>query len=415
MNERQEAFLVLKQVLLEDGYASLLMRNRFSHASKQEIALITQLVYGTLQNQYYVRYQWEYLVNKKVSKEIAILLDMSVYQLWKLDKIPAYACINDAVNISKKIAKGSYSSLVNAVLRNVVRNGFREVEGDEVKKLSIMTSHPEWLVRMWKAHYGWDITKQLCEYSLLVKPMVARVNPLLTSKEELLKNPLFTNGKLAPNALYYDGNLLDSDEFKTGKVSIQDEASQMVACLVDPQVGDSILDMCAAPGTKGIQMAQMMKNMGRIVCLDIHQHRVELIKKGVEKHGISIIEAKCMDATKCHELGETFDKVVLDAPCSGLGVLGQKPDLKLRIQPENLDEIVALQKQLLDTAAMVCKENGVLVYSTCTLNKKENEKQIESFLKRHEEFTLVSERSYFPYEYDTDGFYMAKLVKSGKM
>ena len=122
-----------------------------------------------------------------------------------------------------------------------------------------------------------------------------------------------------------------------------------------------------------------------------------------------------MDATKCHELGETFDKVVLDAPCSGLGVLGQKPDLKLRIQPENLDEIVALQKQLLDTAAMVCKENGVLVYSTCTLNKKENEKQIESFLKRHEEFTLVSERSYFPYEYDTDGFYMAKLVKSGKM
>ena len=162
-------------------------------------------------------------------------------------------------------------------------------------------------------------------------------------------------------------------------------------------------------------MAQMMKNMGRIVCLDIHQHRVELIKKGVEKHGISIIEAKCMDATKCHELGETFDKVVLDAPCSGLGVLGQKPDLKLRIQPENLDEIVALQKQLLDTAAMVCKENGVLVYSTCTLNKKENEKQIESFLKRHEEFTLVSERSYFPYEYDTDGFYMAKLVKSGKM
>ena len=243
MNERQEAFLVLKQVLLEDGYASLLMRNRFSHASKQEIALITQLVYGTLQNQYYVRYQWEYLVNKKVSKEIAILLDMSVYQLWKLDKIPAYACINDAVNISKKIAKGSYSSLVNAVLRNVVRNGFREVEGDEVKKLSIMTSHPEWLVRMWKAHYGWEVTQQLCEYSLLVKPMVARVNPLLTSKEELLKNPLFTNGKLAPNALYYDGNLLDSDEFKTGKVSIQDEASQMVACLVDPQVGDSILDM----------------------------------------------------------------------------------------------------------------------------------------------------------------------------
>ena len=415
MNERYEAFQILKKVMLEDGYASLLMRNRFTNASKQEIALVTQLVYGTLQNQYYVRYQWEYLVNKKVSKEIGVLLDMTVYQLWKLDKIPAYACINEAVNISKKIAKGSYSNLVNAVLRNVMRNGFKEVVGDEVQQLSIMTSHPEWLIRMWKAHYGWNITKSLCEYSLLVKPMVARVNPLLVSKEELLKNPLFTVGKLAPMALYYDGNLLDSDEYKSGKVSIQDEASQMVACLVDPKDEESILDMCAAPGTKSIQMAQMMHNKGRIVCLDIHEHRVELIKKGVEKHGISIIVAKCMDSTKCDTLNETFDKVVLDAPCSGLGVLGQKPDLKLRIQPENIDEIVALQKELLETASRVLKDGGTLVYSTCTLNKKENEKQVENFLKKHEEFTLISERSYFPYEYDTDGFYMAKLVKNVKI
>ena len=415
MNERYEAFQILKKVMLEDGYASLLMRNRFSNATKQEIALVTTLVYGTLQNQYFVRYQWEYLVNKKVSKEIGILLDMSVYQLWKLDKIPAYACINDAVNISKKIAGGSYSNLVNAVLRNVVRNGFKEVVGDEVKQLSLMTSHPEWLIRMWKAHYGWDVTKSLCEYSLLVKPMVARVNPLLASKEELLKNPKFTEGKLAPMALYYDGNLLDSEEYKSGKVSIQDEASQMVACLVDPKDDDCILDMCAAPGTKAIQMAQMMHNKGRIVCLDIHKHRVELIQKGVEKHGISIIEAKCMDATTCDSLNESFDKVVLDAPCSGLGVLGQKPDLKLRIQPENVDEIVALQKELLETASTVLKDGGTLVYSTCTLNKKENEKQVENFLKRHEEFTLVSQRSYFPYEFDSDGFYMAKLVKNGKI
>ena len=415
MNERYEAFQILKQVMLEGGYASLLMRNRFKDASKQQIALVTQLVYGTLQNQYYVRYQWEYLVNKKVSKEIGVLLDMSVYQLWSLDKIPAYACINDAVNISKKIAGGSYTGLVNAVLRNVLRNGFKEVEGDEFKKLSIMTSHPEWLVRMWNAHYGFETTKSLCEYSLLVKPMVARVNPLLASKEEVMKNPLFTEGKLAPNALYYDGNLLDSEEYKSGKVSIQDEASQMVACLVDPKEGDCILDMCAAPGTKSVQMAQMMQNKGRIVCLDIHQHRVDLIAKGMSKHGITIMEPKCMDATKCLELNEVFDKVVLDAPCSGLGTLGQKPDLKLRIQPENLDEIVALQKELLHVSASMCKDGGTLVYSTCTLNKKENEKQVENFLKQHPEFTLISQRSYFPYEFDTDGFYMAKLEKSGKI
>ncbi|MDD6466607.1 MAG: 16S rRNA (cytosine(967)-C(5))-methyltransferase RsmB [Erysipelotrichaceae bacterium] len=412
MNERKEAYKLLKEVMLEGGYASLLMRNRWKGATKQEVALMTQLVYGTLQNYRYLRYQWEQMPKKKLPESIGILLDMSVYQLWKLDKIPAYACIHDAVEIAKEIKHGKYAPVVNAILRNLTRNGYRKIEGNETVQLAIRTSHPDWLVELWKHHYGWENTVRICEADLQVKPMVARMNPNRTTKEELLANPLFTSGKLAPWAFYYDGNLLQSKEYQSGKVAIQDEASQMVAHFADPKKGTSILDMCAAPGTKAIQMAQMMQDEGHILCLDIHEHRVQLIQQAIQKQGIHSIEACCMDARKIREFNREFDQVILDAPCSGLGVLAQKPDLKYRILPRDLDEIVMLQQELLDAAANVIKKNGILVYSTCTLNKKENEKQIEAFLKRHENFTLIKERCYLPFEYQTDGFYMAKLIKN---
>lgn len=412
MNERKEAYELLKEVMLEGGYASLLMRNRWKYATKQEIALMTQLVYGTLQNYRYLRYQWEQMPKTKLPESIGILLDMSIYQLWKLDKIPAYACIHDAVEIAKGIKYGKYASVVNAILRKFTREGYREVEGTPLQQLAICTSHPDWLVNLWNSHYGWETTVKLCESSLSVKPMIARINPSKISKEELLKNPLFTVGKLAPSAFYYEGNLLQSEEYKNGFVAIQDEASQMVAHLVDPKEGSSILDMCSAPGTKAIQMAQMMNDHGQILCLDVHEHRIKLIQQAAEKQGIHCIETKCMDATEVSNWNQTFDQVVLDAPCSGLGVLAQKPDLKYRIQPTDIDEIVTLQKELLDGASTVLKVGGTLIYSTCTLNKKENEKQVAAFLKRHENFSLMKERCYFPYEYDTDGFYMAKLIKN---
>ena len=410
---RKEAFEILCQVLIDGGYASLLMRTRLEKYSDTDKSFITQIVYGVLQNYYFLDYQWQSFRQGDLPREIEILINMSVYQFLMLDKVPDYASVNEAVELSKKLFHGKYSKVVNAILRNCLRKGLVEVTGEPDEALSITTSHPLWLIKMWISHYGLKATTELCNLSLETKPMMARVNTMLCSKEEVLKDKLFTSGKLAPDAVSYQGNLLLSEQYKSHKVFIQDEASQMVAHLVKPQKGERILDMCGAPGTKAIQLAQLTNDEVDIVCLDIHQHRVKLITDSVNQLGLKSIVAKCMDATDASsEYDESsFDVVLIDAPCSGLGVLGQKPDLKLRIEPKDIDEIVTLQRELLISGAKMLKVEGRLVYSTCTLNKKENEKQIAWFCQNHSNFKLMVEKTYFPMEYDTDGFYMTKLMK----
>ena len=410
---RKEAFEILCQVLINDGYASLLMRTRLEKYDEMNRAFITQLVYGVLENYYFLNYQWQEFKQGDLPLEIEILINMSVYQFLMLDKVPDYANVNETVEIAKRLFHGKYSKVVNAILRNCMRQGSKEVTGSIDEVLSINTSHPLWLVKMWISHYGLETATKLCEFSLITKLMAGRVNTMVISKKDILANSLFTDGKLAPEAVYYQGNLLLSEQYKKHQVFIQDEASQMVAHLVNPQKGESILDMCASPGTKAIQLAQMTDDELAIICLDIHKHRVKLITDSVDELKLKSISAKCIDAREASREFEpsSFDVVLLDAPCSGLGVLAQKPDLKLRIKPSDIDEIVRLQQELLTSGAMMVKNGGRLIYSTCTLNKKENEKQIEWFCQKHPNFRLVSEKTYFPMDYDTDGFYMTKLMK----
>jgi len=413
MKARNEAYKILEQVIIDEGYASLLLRSRLNGYKDVDKGFITQLVYGTLQNYDNLCYQWNEFRQGKLPKKIEILINMSVYQLLFLDKVPDYACVNEAVDISRTLYQERYAKVVNAILRNCSRRGSIEVTGTHEEILAITTSHPLWLVKMWINHYGLEITEKLCTQSLKTKAMVGRVNLMKTTRDSVLNNPLFQKGKLADSAVYYEGNLLQSDEYQNGLVTIQDEASQMVAYLVSPIRDEKILDMCAAPGTKSIQIAQMVNDEIDITCLDIHEHRVNLIRDSVENNELKSIKALCMDSTRISAEFETdsFDCVLLDVPCSGLGVLASKPDLKLRIKPEAIDSIVEVQSQLLEQASLLVKNSGRIIYSTCTLNRKENEKQIEQFLAKHTEFKLEFERTYFPMEYDTDGFYMAKLVK----
>ncbi len=414
MKVREVAYKVLCDVMIKKEYANINMRDIGIVLSEADQGLLTQIVYGTLRNYRYVRYQWEVYTTSKVDEKIAVLLDMSVYQLLMLDKIPAYACVNEAVAIAKRINKGRQTALVNAVLRKVSNNGAIEINvEDEDQKLALETSCPDWLIRMWKAHYGEESTKKLCYENLKSAKVALRVNKLKTSADELLKDDNFVNGE-SEDCLYYQGNIINTKYFKDNYVFIQSFSSQQVANLIEAKATDKILDMCASPGTKTIQMAIDSQLKASIVAVDVYQQRVELIEEALERYGITNVKTICADARKINEVYEEegFDKVLLDAPCSGLGTLKHKPEIKINITPNDLDEIVALQEELLETASKMVKKGGVLVYSTCTLNKKENEKQIEKFLKKHPEFSLDKERTIMPYEQGSDGFYLSRMYKN---
>lgn len=413
MNAREIAFSMLKDICLHNTYSNLLLRKELNKAKEQDKGLITQIVYGTLQNYRLCRYQWEDLVKKLPSDDICVLLDMSIYQLFYMDKVPAYAIINEAVEITKKSIHPKMAKMVNAVLHQAERRKEREVIGNEVKMLAIKTSHPEWIVSMWKAQYGMDVAEKICYANMETKPNAARVNTWKTSKEKLLaQDERFHEGYMSKDALLYDGSIAETSSYEQGLISIQDEASQLIARIVDPQPDEEILDVCSAPGTKANHMAELMQNKGHIVCGDLHPHRVELIREGAKRLGITIMEPMVMDATELAEIkGQMFDRVLCDVPCSGYGVLARKSDIKYHMKREDMDTLIPIQKKILSKSAEHVKPNGILVYSTCTLNKKENEKQIQAFLKEHDDFMLVEERTIFPFEAHSDGFYMAKLQR----
>lgn len=410
MNARMISFQILKGICIQKGYSNLVLQKKLEIANEKDKGLITQIVYGTLQNYRYCRYQWAGFVKKMEHEEIALLLDMSIYQMLFMDKVPAYAIINDAVNIAKKI-NGRYANLVNAVLHKADQQKAREVKGKKEEVLAIETSHPNWLVKMWIKQYGYEITEKICRSNLEIKPVTARVNTLKTSKEALLKQePLFETGSACKDALIYHGsNLAATSYFQEGLISIQDEASQLVAYYVDPKPGMRVLDTCSAPGTKATHMAQLMHDEGEILCGDIHEHRVHLIEEGAKRLAITCMKAQVMDATQLHDVTGEFDRVLCDVPCSGYGVLANKSDIKYHMQSSDMDTLIPLQQQILSCASEKVKTDGILVYSTCTLNKKENEKQIETFLKNHDNFILENQQTVFPFIYHSDGFYMAKL------
>ncbi len=404
MNVRETAFNCLKEIIIDKQFANIVLQKDYG-LSQKDVSLLTQIVYGTLRNYRILRESWKPYVTKMPPQDIRILLDAASFQLLFLDKIPAYAVINESVEIAKKNSRGSYHKLVNAVLRKVSENGLVQTES-----LAVRTSHPDWLVSLWKAHYGQDICERICEDDQKQGRVALRVNTLKTTADQLLKDPLFEAGEIE-NCVYYNGNIIRSDYFEKALVMVQNESSQLPVNVLQPY--GTVLDMCAAPGSKTVQMAMEMHNTGHIVSVDLYPHRVKLIDYNLNRYGITNTETIAYDATELNEKypEESFDCILLDAPCSGLGVLKHKPDIKLNITPESIDEITALQKQLLATAADLLKKGGQIVYSTCTLNKKENERQVSAFLNEHPDFQLLQQRTVFPYEMDSDGFFYAKMRK----
>ncbi len=394
---RYWVFKALDQVVNEKAYSNLYLRKHLNEVKEKDKALATQIYYGTIQNYLYCHECWTLYAKKKVNKKIEVLLTMSVYQLLFLDRVPNYAILNDAVSIAKKIDYKS-SGFVNAILH--------KVKPIENPSLALKYSLPEWLYKMWVGQYGLDMANQLTCSCTATLPIYVRRNNIKIDESEFIKCIDFEkDGDLF---LFKGKEYFQHEFYKQGYMSAQDKGSYEIVKFMDCKEGECILDCCAAPGTKTMAMAEMMNNKGYIDALDLYEHRVQLIKNDSNRLGLSIVHPYSQDACNLDDFGQ-YDKVLCDVPCSGYGVLARKPDIKLRMKNTDMDTLIPLQYLILCSASKHVKKNGFIVYSTCTLNKKENEKQIQKFLSEHINFELVEEKTLFPNE-KQDGFYMAKLV-----
>ena len=397
MKSREYILDILYRVFKDNAYASILLRK----IDDESIGFISEVVYGTLRNYSLLEYQWKDLA-KKTDLRTSLILDMSVYQLFLMDNVPEYAVINEAVELANKHQKG----FVNAILHKVIERGF--IHSDD---LSVEMSHPEWLIKLWIAHYGEDIIKQILEKDNDRATVYARINILKITKEELEKNSDITF--IDDTCFISKTPIASMKEFKEGKVIIQDINSQKVVKFLPLKEGDRVLDLCSAPGTKSEQIAEVLKDNGEIIACDLYEHRCKLIDQLMDKCGVTSVKSMVNDATIANFEEESFDCILMDVPCSGLGDLAHKPEIKWHTTSNDLDEIVNIQASILENNWKAVKKEGYIVYSTCTLNKKENDKQISSFLSKHEEMKLIKEETIFPFMNNGDGFYVALMQRIG--
>ena len=419
---RKTAYEILFEIEKEGAYSNLTI-NRFLEKNRPDNpAFIRELVYGVLENKILLDYYLDKLIPygiKKVKKKEATLLRLGLYQLIFMDSVPDYAAVNETVTLAKKLVRGR-EGFINGVLRGYMKKGSEIKLPDETKDLkhylSIKYSFPLWLIEKWDKQYGMEECKKLLEASNARPKLSIRVNVNKTSREELKdyleeKGYEVTEGTFSNRTLHVKGSgLLEDERYTEGYFSIQDEASTVAADELGAKPGETVIDVCAAPGGKTSAIAELMGNNGKVYSCDIYEHKLELIDKLAERLDLSIIEPTLLDGTSGNaEWNETADRVLADVPCSGLGVIRRKPEIKYK-DITDFRELVKIQKSILENAANYVKPGGTLVYSTCTINKDENELQVKAFLENNNGFELISEKQFLPTE-DIDGFYVCKMIK----
>ncbi|MGE8079211.1 16S rRNA (cytosine(967)-C(5))-methyltransferase RsmB [Peribacillus loiseleuriae] len=438
---RDIALDVLESVEKNQAYSNLLLNSMINkhQLSSADSGLLTEITYGTIQRKMTLDYYLQPFIKneKKTLSWIINLLRLSVYQMVYLDKVPDHAIIYEAVEIAKKRGHKGITSMVNGVLRNVQRKGLRSLEEieDTAERLAIETSHPSWLVSRWIEQFGFEKTADMCEVNLTAPVQSARVNVKKISRSELVST-LTEEGyhvEISPildEAIYcLRGNLAHSESYKMGFLSIQDESSMLVAHALDASLNDMVLDCCAAPGGKTTHIAEGLTT-GQVVAIDLHEHKVKLIKDQAQRLGLRNIKTEVSDSRKIQELynKEGFDKVLVDAPCSGLGVMRRKPDVKYTKTKDDIIKLSSIQNQLLEAAAPLVKKGGNLIYSTCTVDQEENDAVANHFLEQHPDFerdltlkdrmpesvqplVIDYKLQVFPQDFGSDGFFIASFRK----
>ena len=433
---RQIAFEALNKIERDKSYSNLTLDSVLYSAdlSKADSAFVSALVYGVLERTLTLDYCLSRHLKqplKKLKPQVLTALRLGTYQLLFMDKVPQSAAVNESVTLVKKNGCAFASGLTNAVLRAVVRDGLvLPDEGDKLFFYSVKYSFPQWLVKLWIDSYGEDNAVGIMESCAGRPPLTVRVNTLKTTKEGLI-SALADEGVAAAvahnieNALNLEkcGSVEQLSAFEDGLFYVQDGASQLCAAALGAKPGDTVIDLCSAPGGKAFTCAEEMNNSGRIIACDIHSHRLALIKEGANRLGIGIVDVMRSDASAFNADMPQADRVLCDVPCSGLGIVRRKPEIRFK-DPAEIDKLPALQYNILSTASRYVKPNGRLVYSTCALNPGENEAVCARFLKEHSDFAAVDISGLAPTAYtsactltlmphttETDGFFIAAFER----
>lgn len=421
---------ILMEVNEKEKYSHLVIRevlDKYRYLEKQERAFLTRLAEGTIEHML----ELDFIINSfskvkvhKMKPLIRNLLRMSVYQLKYMDSIPDAAVCNEAVKLAKKRGFGQLRGFVNGVLRNIARDmdklRYPDKNIEPVEYLEVTYSIPAWIVQQWLKEYGMEQTERICAGFLKQKPITIRTN-LTKCQPRELKEKLEAEGVMVREAEGLDyafeienlDSLKSLNSFQEGLFYVQDISSMMVAETADPQPGSYIIDVCAAPGGKSTHLAEKLRGTGMVEARDLTEYKISLIEENIMRHGLSNMKAVLMDATAFDETSrDKADILICDLPCSGLGVMGKKTDIRYKMTPEKQAELVKLQSRILDTVCSYVKKQGILVYSTCTIHKNENEGNVARFLEKHPEFELISQEQMLPGERYHDGFFIAKLKRN---
>lgn len=426
VNERELVMEVLLAVTRDGQYSHLAlgsMMEKYQYLSKSERAFITRVSEGTLEHMIEIDYiinQFSKVKVNKMKPVIRAIVRNAVYQLKYMDSVPDSAVCNEAVKLAGKRGFSGLKGFVNGLLRNISRNMNRVKypdPSDQIQWFSVTYSMPEWIVKQFLSAYPRETVKIIFQDFLKEKPTSVRCNLSRISRDELKKalEAEHVTVKLHPEidcAMYLSGydHLGAIRCFKQGYFQVQDVSSMEVAMWAAPKQGDSIIDVCAAPGGKSLHLADMLRGTGHVEARDLTDYKVNLILDNIERCGATNIDAVCMDATVLDEdsIGKA-DIVIADLPCSGLGVLGKKTDLKYKMTEEMQRDLVKLQREILSVVHRYVKPGGKLLYSTCTIHRAENEGNAHWFEVQYPEFEKVREKQFIPGVDESDGFYIAEF------
>ena len=419
MTARQLALKVLYEVEKNNAFPGMELKKQLSSSDLTGVdkGFATELVYGIIKN----RTRLDFIISKyskqklkKISDWIINILRIGVYQIIFLDKVPLSAAVNESVKLAKRYGHQASSGFVNGVLRNVGRNG--DVEYPKGREYyEVFYSHPKWLVDMLFDQYGED-AKKIIENNNKVPSTTVRVNILKTTAEDVVKS-LSEKGISVENTECENvlkiagfGDISKLTEYTEGLITPQGLSSYIAASMLNPKKGNVVMDLCSAPGGKTTAMAEISGDGAKIYAFDLFKHKIELINNNCKRLDIKNVTAKAHDGTLLmHEFIGKADKILADVPCSGLGIICKKPDIKWNKETKDFDAIINIQKKILDNAEKYLKKGGTLVYSTCTVNKNENENLIKDFTEKYN-FKIINMQTILP-DKEHDGFFICKMIK----
>jgi 16S rRNA (cytosine967-C5)-methyltransferase len=437
MNCRKLAVKILGRVLNEGAYSNIILSKELNEVelSDKDKALLTELVYGVLRRKKTLDIIISNFVKdiKLMNKDTLNILRVAIYQMNFLDKIPSYAACNEAVEEAKEISEGD-SKLVNGILRNFTKNPDDiEVQGNKIDEYAYKFSFEPWMIRLLIKQYGEDISKKIMSGLNQIPQVSVRVNEIKSDYDSVFEQLEeleyeIEEGSVCPEAISIKGgkSIENNPLFKDGKITVQDESAMIIAPLLELEEGMTVLDLCSAPGGKTTHIAEILQNTGKVLAFDIHESKLGLIKENCERLGITNVEVNTNDATKLNpELIASSDRILLDVPCSGIGIIRKKPEIKWNKTRNDLREVIPVQRDIMENAWMYLREGGIMLYSTCTLNKEENEENIEWFLNKHKDCSVkkifIGKQNNLVYNRNgsltimpnesMDGFFVAKLEK----